>query len=129
MKRLLLDTSAFLFWTSGGKKLSVRARKAMADPRNELLLSAVSSWEIAIKYRLGKLSLPEPPGRFVPARMSKHAFIGLAFEHTDALAVATLPDLHDDPFDRALIAQALERKLPVVTADERFAEYGVAIEW
>ena len=129
MKRVLLDTVAFLYWTAGGKKLSPRARKIVEDPRNELLLSAVSSWEIAIKYGLGKLDLPEPPAKFVPSRMARHAIEGLAFEHTDALAVATLPDLHDDPFDRALIAQALARDLSIITSDGRFDDYGVVVEW
>lgn len=129
MKRLLLDTNAFLYWTSGGKQLSPRARKAIENPHHEILLSAVSSWEIAIKQALGKLSLPEAPAKFVPSRMAAHAISGLAFEHSDALAIASLPDHHDDPFDRALIAQALERKLAVVTSDARFADYGVSVEW
>jgi PIN domain nuclease of toxin-antitoxin system len=129
MKRVLLDTVAFLYWTTGAKKLSARARKVIEDPRNEILLSAVSSWEIAIKFGLGKLQLPESPAKFVPSRMARHSIGGLAFEHTDALAVATLPDLHDDPFDRALIAQALERDLAIVTSDSRFADYGVSVEW
>ena len=129
MKRFLLDTNAFLFWTAGAKKLSPRARKLMEDPGTELLLSAVSSWEIAIKYSLDKLALPEPPHRFVPSRMTAHSIAGLSFEHADALAVAALPVIHDDPFDRALIAQALRQKLPVITSDERFEEYGVNVEW
>jgi len=129
MKSVLLDTNAFLFWTAGAKKLSAKARKVIEDPRNELFLSAVSSWEIAIKFALGKLGLPEPPQKFVPSRMVRHGITGIAFEHTDALAVAMLPDLHDDPFDRALIAQALERDLAVVTSDARFEAYGVTVEW
>lgn len=127
--RLLLDTNAFLFWTAGAEKLSVRARKAIANPRNEVCLSAVSSWEIAIKFALGKLRLPESPAKFVPSRMVRHSVEGLAFEHTDALAVAALPAVHDDPFDRALIAQALQRGLTMVTSDKRFAQYGVRVEW
>jgi PIN domain nuclease of toxin-antitoxin system len=89
----------------------------------------VSSWEIAIKFALGKLVLPEPPQKFVPSRMTRHGITGIAFEHTDALAVAMLPDLHDDPFDRALIAQALERDLAIITSDDRFESYGVIVEW
>src|SRR4051812_22510717 len=117
--RILLDTNAFLFWTAGAKKLSARARKVIENPRNEILLSSVSSWEIAIKHALGKLELPEPPRKFVVTRLARHSIAGLAFEHSDALAVAELPEHHDDPFDRALIAQALERDLAVVTSDER----------
>lgn len=61
--------------------------------------------------------------------MAAHSIAGLAFEHTDALVVADLPPIHDDPFDRALIAQALEHELPIITADDRFEEYGVRVEW
>jgi PIN domain nuclease of toxin-antitoxin system len=129
VKRFLVDTNAFLFWTSGGKKLSSRARKLIENPDHEILLSAVSSWEIAIKFALGKLSLPEPPAKFVPSRMHKHAIGGLAFEHADALAIAALPDHHDDPFDRALIAQAIERDLPIITSDTRFDDYDIDVEW
>jgi len=129
MKRFLLDTSAFLFWTSGGKKLSPRARKLIENHDHEILLSAVSSWEIAIKFGLGKLALPEPPRKFVPSRMMTHSIGGLAFEHSDALAIAALPEHHDDPFDRALIAQALERDLPIITSDPRFEDYDVDVEW
>jgi len=129
VKRFLLDTNAFLYWTAGAKKLSVRARKAIENPDNEVMLSAISSWEVSIKHRLGKLKLPEPPHKFVPSRMSAHAILGLAFEHSDALAIALLPEHHDDPFDRALIAQALERDLVVITSDDRFEDYGVKVEW
>jgi PIN domain nuclease of toxin-antitoxin system len=129
MRRLLLDTSAFLYWTAGGKKLSLRARKAIENSRNEIFLSAISAWEIAIKYSIGKLVLPEPPASFVPSRMSRHAISGLAFEHSDALAIDSLGEHHHDPFDRALIAQALERGLPIITSDARFADYGVDTEW
>jgi PIN domain nuclease of toxin-antitoxin system len=128
-KRLLLDTNVFLYWTAGGKKLSARARKAIENPNCEVLLSAVSSWEIAIKHALGKLSLPDLPAKFVPSRMSAHAISGLAFEHSDALAIGSLPDHHDDPFDRALIAQARERNLPIVSSDTRFEDYGVPVVW
>src|SRR5262245_2864492 len=116
MKQFLLDTNAFLYWTAGAKKLSARARKAIEHPDHELMLSAISSWEISIKHALGKLKLPDSPHKFVPSRMAAHSITGLAFEHADALAIAQLPDHHDDPFDRALIAQALERDLVVITS-------------
>ncbi|MGH7282343.1 MAG: type II toxin-antitoxin system VapC family toxin [Polyangiaceae bacterium] len=123
----MLDTNAFLFWASGAKRLSPRARQAIANPKNDVFLSAVSSWEIAIKWALGKLRLPEPPSTFVPSRLRAHSIGAIPFDHADALAVATLPALHDDPFDRALIAQATTRKLAVVTSDDRFADYGVRV--
>lgn len=77
----------------------------LRDPAHVLLLSAASSWEIALKHRLGKLPLPDAPDRYVPDRMRRSGTTGLAVEHAHALAVVALPDHHRDPFDRMLIAQ------------------------
>jgi PIN domain nuclease of toxin-antitoxin system len=95
------------------------------DHRSELLFSAASSWEIAIKYGLGRLPLPEPPDRYVPSRIRAVGARALAIEHTHALAVAALPPLHRDPFDRLLIAQASLLDVPILTADPLVAEYPV----
>jgi PIN domain nuclease of toxin-antitoxin system len=125
----LLDTQAFLFWVSGSPKLGRAARIAMERGKSELLLSAVSSWEIAIKYALGKLKLPDAPERFVPAQLRAHRIHAIALDHAEALSVARLPAVHDDPFDRVLVAQAISRKVAVITADSRFEEYGVKVLW
>ncbi len=95
------------------------------DPRNKRLLSAVSSWEIAIKHRLGRLPLPEPPQRYVPSRMRAIGAGALAIEHSHALAVAALEPLHKDPFDRLLVAQAGALDVPILTADAAIAQYPV----
>jgi PIN domain nuclease of toxin-antitoxin system len=95
------------------------------DRRKELLLSAASSWEIAIKYAIGRLSLPEAPERYVPERMRAIGARGLPIEHTHALAVATLPPMHGDPFDRLLVAQAGLLDVPILTADAIVAKYPV----
>ena len=92
---------------------------------NEMYLSAASSWEIAIKYRLGKLPLPEPPARFILARISRDGVTPLPVEHSHALAVADLPPHHSDPFDRLLIAQARLEGMTLATVDEQFARYEV----
>jgi len=89
------------------------------------LLSAASSWEIAIKYALGRLTLPDEPARYVPDRMRRSAVDGLAVAHAHALAVATLPPLHRDPFDRLLVAQAQLEGLPIITADPAIRRYEV----
>ena len=99
----------------------------LEDPANEMLLSAASSWEIAIKYALGQLPLPELPHRYVPARMAASGTRGLAIEHAHALRVAGLPRHHRDPFDRLLVAQAQIEKLTIVTVDPQLALYDVAI--
>jgi PIN domain nuclease of toxin-antitoxin system len=122
--RILLDTHIFLWLHTEPERLG-KHLTLVEDQRNELLLSAVSSWEIAIKYALGRLPLPEPPERYVPARMRALDARGLPVEHTHALAVAALPDLHGDPFDRLLIAQAGLLDLSILTADATVAAYPV----
>jgi PIN domain nuclease of toxin-antitoxin system len=122
---LLLDTHVFLWLQTDPERLGEHLR-IVEDARTELLLSAVSSWEIAIKYQLGKLPLPEPPERYVPDRMRAIGAQALAVEHPHALAVATLPPLHRDPFDRLLVAQSTLLGLSIVTADPAVAQYSVS---
>lgn len=124
--RVLLDTHAFL-WLNGEPERLGDQLVVLEDPRTELLVSAVSSWEIAIKNGLGRLPLPEPPERYVPERMRRIGARGVAIEHTHALAVAALPPLHRDPFDRLLVAQAGLLAVPIVTADPSIAQYSVEI--
>ena len=103
------------------------ARELLEDPDNALVLSAASSWEIAIKYRLGKLSLPEPPARFVLPRLTRDGIEPLPVHHRHVCAVADLPDHHRDPFDRLLVAVAQAEDLPLVTADPQFLEYDITV--
>ena len=105
--RLLLDTCTFLWIVGGSSELSSRAREVFADPANEVFLSAVSAWEIAVKHRLGRLPLPAPPDEFVPAQRVAHGLEALAVDEEAALHVAKLPDVHRDPFDRMLVASTL----------------------
>lgn len=100
-------------------------RQLVEDPRTELLVSAVVSWEIAIKYGLDRLPLPEPPERYVPERIRAIGATAFPIEHTHALAVAELPPLHRDPFDRLLVAQAGLLAAPILTADPAIAAYEV----
>lgn len=90
---------------------------------------AASSWEIAIKYSLGKLRLPVPPSQYVPERLARHTIGAMAIEHSHALQVASLPPHHRDPFDRLLIAQAMVEGLPIMTADSSFAPYDIEVIW
>jgi PIN domain nuclease of toxin-antitoxin system len=123
--RILLDTRVFLWLQTEPARLGEQLR-VLEDRRNELIVSAVSSWEIAIKYRLGRLVLPEPPERYVPERLRIIGAKGLAIEHSHALAVAALAPLHRDPFDRLLVAQAALLDLPLMTADPMIVQYPVA---
>jgi PIN domain nuclease of toxin-antitoxin system len=119
---LLLDTHVFLWLQTEPERLGEHLH-LVEDRRNDLLVSAASSWEIAIKYQLGKLPLPEPPERYVPHRVRAIGAHAIAVEHSHALAVANLPALHRDPFDRLLVAQALSLELTLLTADPAVADY------
>lgn len=122
--RLLLDTQIFLWLQTEPERLGPHL-PAIEDPANERLLSAASSWEIAIKHGLGRLVLPEPPASYVPKRVAALRAVPLAVEHAHALAVSTLPPLHRDPFDRLLVAQANLLGLTLLTADTALARYDV----
>jgi PIN domain nuclease of toxin-antitoxin system len=123
---VLLDTHVFLWLHTEPERLGERLG-VVEDPRTELLVSAASSWEIAIKYAAGRLPLPEPPERYVPSRILALGARGLPVEHSHALAVAGLPALHRDPFDRLLVAQSANLDVPILTADPAIAEYPVRV--
>jgi PIN domain nuclease of toxin-antitoxin system len=106
--------------TPGGEDLRI-----VEDPRTDLLVSAVSSWEIAIKHALGRLPLPDAPERYVPDRMRAIGAVPVAIEHGHALAVDSLPPVHRDPFDRLLVAQASALGATLLTADPVLTEYPV----
>jgi PIN domain nuclease of toxin-antitoxin system len=123
--RLLLDTHVLLWWLADHRRLGRRARAAIADRRATIWVSAVSAWEIAIKFALGRLDLPEPPEVCVPREIERQHFTPLPVSVEHALAVAGLPAHHADPFDRLLIVQAQLEDLTIVTADSAFARYDV----
>jgi PIN domain nuclease of toxin-antitoxin system len=123
--RYLLDTHVWLLLQASPDRLAPTVRARLADPSTRLLLSAASSWEIAIKYALGKLPLPEPPEDYVPARMQHDGVDALPVSHGHALHVATLPHHHGDPFDRVLVAQSQLEDVPLVTRDPRIEQYDV----
>lgn len=127
--RLLLDTCTFLWIVGGDAALSARAREAFVDPESEVFLSAASAWEIAVKHRLGKLPLPTPPEVFVPAQRAAHGIEALAVDEEAALHVGKLPDIHRDPFDRMLIAQAIVGGLVLVTPDGPIWQYPARTLW
>jgi PIN domain nuclease of toxin-antitoxin system len=122
--RVLLDTHIFLWANTEPERLGGQ-RSLLEDGAVGLIVSAASSWEIGIKHGLGRLNLPEEPRRYVPERLRRLGAEPLAIEHGHALAVAELPPLHRDPFDRLLVAQAKLLDVPIVTADPRIAQYQV----
>jgi PIN domain nuclease of toxin-antitoxin system len=124
---LLLDTHALLWWKAGSRKLGPAARRVIERGADEVYVSAVSAWEIAIKSRLGRIRLAEPLHTWMPEGLEDNGFSQLPVTVAHAVAVAVLPDHHDDPFDRLLIAQAREDGLTILTADEAFNDYGVRL--
>ena len=127
--RLLLDTQAFLWWVQDARELSRSARAAIGAGRNESLLSLASCWEMGIKLSIGKLRLPTALERFIPEQLAVNGFRQLDIGFRHVARVASLPFHHRDPFDRLLVAQALEEDLTVVSADVVFRKYGVRRLW
>jgi PIN domain nuclease of toxin-antitoxin system len=127
--RVLLDTHVFLWWVEGDRALPAKARAVLADQDNECLISLASAWELAIKAGLGKLKLALPVKRYVVEHVAANGFRMLDIRMAHIGRIETLAAHHGDPFDRLLIAQALEEKLPVITADPVFRKYGVKRIW
>ena len=127
--RLLLDTVTFLWLVAEPERLASSVRDAAVNPANEVYLSAVSVWEIAIKHAIGRLPLPEAPERFVPQQRTLHGIESLPLDEDSTLQLPRLPALHRDPFDRMLICQAITHGLVVATPDRDIASYPVRTLW
>ena len=125
--RLLLDTHCWLWLGFEPKRLGRKTRALLSDLGNETYLSAVSAWEIVLKSARGKLRLPADPATYVRTRLriSQTSPLDVSLEH--ALALTALPEIHRDPFDRMLVAQAQVEGMTIVTADQRIARYNVLI--
>jgi PIN domain nuclease of toxin-antitoxin system len=126
--KLLLDTHAFLWFVTGDERLSRQARRTLEADETEMMLSAASVWDMAIKASLGRLSLPASVADYIAEKVEGGLGV-LPVDWTHAAAVEKLPQHHRDPFDRLLVAQALAEELPVVTNDPAFRSYGVKVVW
>ncbi len=124
--KALLDTHVWLRMLTAPERLGTQ-RPAIEDAGNRLLLSAASTWEIAVKHATGRLKLPEPPGSYVPARMRSTGVEPLHISPANTLAAGALPPLHRDPFDRLLVAQAQQLGVPLLTADPVLRGYDVEL--
>jgi len=127
--RLLLDTCTFLWIVADAPELSQRARELFVDPVNETYLSVVSTWEIAIKNALGRLPLPQDANRFIPVQREQHGIESLPLDEPSTLHLGRIPSLHNDPFDRMLVCQALVHGLVVLTPDKLILQYPVRTDW
>jgi len=123
--RYLLDTQVWLWMQAHPERLGSHTLMLIADDRNDLVLSAASSWEIAMKFRQGRIPLPHPPNEYVPDRMLASGVGGLGVEHSHALGVSRLDDHHSDPFDRMLVSQAILEQLPIISADRSLSAYEI----
>ena len=123
--KLLLDTHALLWALAGSRSLSKTAREAIVDPANDVLVSAVSGWEIAIKKAIGRLDAPDD----LPGAVTEAGFRERAVTLLDTARLETLPDHHRDLFDRMLVAQALVDSAAIVSRDTWIARYPVTIVW
>lgn len=127
--RALLDTHAFLWWLLDDRALPRRARAAIADENNEILVSAVSAWEISIKFQQGKLPNAARFMTDLAGAIAGEGFSSLSVTIRDGQSAGSLPPHHKDPFDRMLVAQALAGPLTIVSNERMFDRYGVSRLW
>ena len=126
--KLLLDTHTFLWFIDDNSKLSAAAKKQL-ESDVDLMISAASLWEIAIKVSIGKLTLTQPYEEFIPDQLTRNSVRLLAISVEHLAVVSTLPFHHRDPFDRLMVAQAITEQLPIVSVDDKFDLYGVNRLW
>lgn len=127
--KYLLDTSVFILSLNEPERLNDKAQHILKNGNEEIYLSAASTWEIVIKWSLGKLRLSHPPAHYIPSRMTMLGIRSLPIAHSHALAVSELQPHHQDPFDRLLIAQAQSEDMALLTTDHLFSKYQVKTLW
>ena len=127
--KILLDTHAFLWLVSDNSRLSDKAKMIFLDNSNELFLSAVSGFEIAVKHGLGKLKLSESPAAFIRRRIENNNLIELPISMEHATNLQNLPPIHRDPFDRLLISQSMVESIPLLSADKQMSAYSIDCIW
>lgn len=127
--KILLDTCAFLWLVTGSEQLSAIARNFFSDPDNDVYLSAASSWEISVKWSIGKLPLPEEPGSFIPRQREQHLVTPLPISEDAIFHLPKLPLHHKDPFDRILVCQAIEHTMAILTPDPLIHQYPIRTIW
>ncbi len=125
--RILIDTHVFLWYVSADPKLPAAYQAAIQDPANDVFLSVASVWEAVIKNRIGKLPLPGPPAEYLPRQRDAHGIASLPIDEGAMGPLAGFPLIHRDPFDRVLVAQALQHGLTIATVDPDVMAYPVPI--
>lgn len=127
---ILLDTHTFVWFVSDRSKLSQRALAVLLDTDHRLAVSVVSAWEITLLYKKGRIRLPMPPVIFIERAMARHGIEELPLLRGVVIDAVGLPELHNDPFDRILVAEAMRRDCPIITKDQTIPSYpGVSTIW
>ena len=127
--RLLIDTHVLIWWTQELKRLPKRVQKKLSAQDNDIVVSAVTAWEIAIKVRIGKLDFDRDFLADFDSRISDLGFRSLSLTADHGVTAAALPGPHRDPFDRMLAGQAVVEHMTIVTADPKFKSFGVPVVW
>lgn len=127
--RLLLDTHTLIWWLTEDSSLPASARRLIASRNHEVLVSAVSAWEIATKVRLGRLEAAADLARDFSAYLSQERFETLSISIEHGIRAGSLPGSHKDPFDRMLVAQAQLENLAIISNDTELDGYGVSRIW
>jgi PIN domain nuclease of toxin-antitoxin system len=127
--RILLDTCAFIWLASDPGQLGAVAKSALEDPHKERFLSLASVWEIVLKYHLGKLPLPSKPEEWVEEQARIQDITILNLERGVIYQSGKLSPIHRDPFDRMIAADSLVHKMPILSPDGPFKEYGCKVLW
>lgn len=127
--RLLLDTCTWLWLTLDADELSANARALITDESNELVVSTVSTWELALKSTLGRLSFDRPFDEWIEDVREEYSLLPLPIDDLAAMHLLRLPPIHRDPFDRMLVAQALVHGLVILTPDAAVRAYPARTMW
>ena len=127
--KYLLDTHAFLWFVSEDNKLSSKARSIIKNSNNEVYFSAVSAWEMSIKIRLGRLTIEEDLEPFMIKQLAENNFSTLSITIFHSIHTSKLPDIHKDPFDRMIVAQAQVEDLSIISKDKNIKKYKAPVVW
>ncbi|MEP6519131.1 type II toxin-antitoxin system VapC family toxin [Microcoleus vaginatus] len=127
--RLLLDTHAFIWYTTDSSRLTATGRSLIDNGENDILLSTASVWEMAIKHSIGRLTFSMPFMEFIKQQLAVNRIdiLEITFDHIEV--VASLPLHHRDPFDRLIIAQSVAEQIPILSVDAIFDAYAIARVW
>jgi PIN domain nuclease of toxin-antitoxin system len=127
--RLLLDSNVLYWAFFQGQSLTPRVRQLLEDDRNDLFVSRASIWELSAKTARGRLAMPESSVRFLLERIEQTGMTIIPIEDAHILRTETLPHHHSDPFDRLIVAQAMEQNLTILSSDDEIPLYDVKVIW